>query len=1058
MSLTDPSPDKPPTDGSVSPLSSCSGSIDATSGDTTEPRSKVNVPYKPDRILPAVPRPVWRHREEAGDRHYEPHPNYELYPRRSDDNNRYVDPISLEPSFPLDPCTNDPQELSRDVVLSGMQDFRRLSLLEWKNVVPSFFTTSPPTTGVFGAHQENMKAIPSLPSSGPFAIYIVWDLWNDHLTLIPHHRKLVASNRQDLFMVTLTSHSKDLLNPGPVQMKNYLKGDAICVRTLNRRRYAWDHDFLVSTDEILNPESHKFWAVGEFYLIQRKLKENCLVTSVGREGFIADGFNTLCDAPDDFSDLPGQVYHAKIFVPYLQPESFLPGTDEKEQKIQISETKHYCPGYHVYPSIVALSGIGAELEQELQYAKNPFQLMDRVPPRIFFTSGHFGLSGKLAMENSDKDLGFYPTKITNVTKKRGAKVVEFTLKNGYGAPRDSQWVKLTKFLMNFKGTVFEMEVESCTNKNNKLYLTGRSVSKNRKDLDVIKEIRGKIVVIYQEIQNNLHHLKNFPTLEEFEEFQWDTNFGKCLKALLGGERILGASRNLDSKVSESPLRKMLTDEQGEYADAMTHGDLPGGAVDSCFRGGKTFAVAVTANLLAMESRIKSADDHLIHLACSNTNIAVKALTETHLTLPYPARAVRLINFNRFRQADKNNHTPIDYPLLWPNVLRRHVMAMDAKVYSEEEEDEYDIDDVTQSAFHYLKKKDLKRGDFKSSTFLDRLEQKGEPQMSRLDTFVAIYKPQIIFATHSAVTASLHTGKFEKFKAKIATIQFDEAHRLPMFSLISLGLRIPDACFGFIGDSRSLPAFSEPLLPSDLWNYTIRKVLEDSWKKLPSFKFTKCFDTQMDLVKNCNDHFYGNTLCSMGRVDLKGLRDFVGNIFPIQILNNPELLEREQHSGNSLYCSQEAHLAVQLVKKIQKQFPQLEIGILTFYRAQCSQVSRIHGIENVFIGTVDCSQDYNFDVTIILTTRPDSFHESKFLEDPKRLNVAFSRAKDACFVIVNEEAARSSEIWKGILEGVPKEARRDARTFIGIGEGGEEEEDDGVRQRKRRYTGPRPEFR
>ena len=46
------------------------------------------------------------HTIQFPDRHYEPHPNYELYPRRSDDNNRYVDPISWEPSFPLDPCTN----------------------------------------------------------------------------------------------------------------------------------------------------------------------------------------------------------------------------------------------------------------------------------------------------------------------------------------------------------------------------------------------------------------------------------------------------------------------------------------------------------------------------------------------------------------------------------------------------------------------------------------------------------------------------------------------------------------------------------------------------------------------------------------------------------------------------------------------------------------------------------------------------------------------------------------------------------------------------------------
>lgn len=977
--------------------------------------------------------------------------------------------------------------------------------MEWKNIIANYF---PP---LIGTHHDNLKTIPSLIINAPFAIYIVWDIREDRLTLIPHNRELTSEGRPDLFMVTLTSNSRDILNPGPPHVKNYLKGDAICVTTLKRRWDAQDQDFLESYEEILNPDSHKFWLVDDFYLIKRKIIENCLVTNINREKSnfwrhmcIADGFNTLCKAPEGFfpeqdKKMPEKIFYGKIFIPYLQPESFLTGTSREEKNLHIfNKTKSYCPGYHVYPSIMKLSEIGAELQQKLQYAVSPFHYMpqgDSKIPSILFTSEHFGLSGKLAMENSDRDLGFYPTRVSRVGPKRGSQVVKFTLK---GSASESRWVELTKFLMNFKGAVFEMEVESSKkSKDNRLHVTARSVSKNPKVKDEILKTLGKTVVIYQEIQNNLHHMRNFPKLEEFEAIQWDSNFGKCLKALLGGEKRIQEYTNDSGAHQELQLREMLTDEQKAYADAMTHGKSPGLAVDSCFRGGKTFAIVVTANLLAIGYQTPptgydiskfSSYDHKkpteilseqlrnlqIHLALSNTNIAVTTLAFAHLRLPDRARAVRLITQSGYQKADVKTHTDIDYPSLYPKILKDHVMSVDAKVYEEEKSDNgcnYQIeqDEVTVSAFHHIKKA-LKRQDFKSQIFQKHFErlQSEKPTLKLFDTFIAIYKPQIIFATHSAITEALCNKTLENIKTHITTIQFDEAHRLPFFSLMSLGLQIPNARYSFIGDSRSLPSFSEPALPPALWHYSIRNVHEDAMRKFPSFKFTKCFDTHPTLVENCNQHFYSNKICSMrvpddGRL-CDSLRNFVGNDFPIQILDFSELNDNKpentyKQSGNSLYSNQEAHLAVALVKKIQKQFPGTSIGILTFYKAQCGLVSRIPGIRDVFIGTIDCSQDHNFDITVILTTRMTSFNDSKFLEDPKRLSVAFSRAKEACFVIVDKGQARRSDTWRTMLNWFPEEeAFRDAITFIGSSGDKEEEEQKGVVSRKRQYPGPRPVFR
>lgn len=76
-----------------------------------------------------------------------------------------------------------------------------------------------------------------------------------------------------------------------------------------------------------------------------------------------------------------------------------------------------------------------------------------------------------------------------------------------------------------------------------------------------------------------------------------------------------------------------------------------------------------------------------------------------------------------------------------------------------------------------------------------------------------------------------------------------------------------------------------------------------------------------------------------------------------------------------------------------------------------------------VGTVDAFQGSESDVVIISTVRSNHYHELGFLHDPRRLNVAITRAKSALVVVGNSNTLKASHHWAAFL------ASLDERGFL-----------------------------
>lgn len=86
-----------------------------------------------------------------------------------------------------------------------------------------------------------------------------------------------------------------------------------------------------------------------------------------------------------------------------------------------------------------------------------------------------------------------------------------------------------------------------------------------------------------------------------------------------------------------------------------------------------------------------------------------------------------------------------------------------------------------------------------------------------------------------------------------------------------------------------------------------------------------------------------------------------------------------------------------------------------------QVDKIRGelsgrnIRNVRVGTVDSFQGQEKDIVIISGTRSNDVEDVGFLRDPRRLNVALTRAKRGLIIVGDQKTLRNSRHWAALLD-------------------------------------------
>uniref|UniRef100_A0A8R1E6X6 DNA2/NAM7 helicase-like C-terminal domain-containing protein n=1 Tax=Caenorhabditis japonica TaxID=281687 RepID=A0A8R1E6X6_CAEJA len=86
-----------------------------------------------------------------------------------------------------------------------------------------------------------------------------------------------------------------------------------------------------------------------------------------------------------------------------------------------------------------------------------------------------------------------------------------------------------------------------------------------------------------------------------------------------------------------------------------------------------------------------------------------------------------------------------------------------------------------------------------------------------------------------------------------------------------------------------------------------------------------------------------------------------------------------------------------------------IALLCYYRSQAGLLSSLLDTDPFIATTIDGAQGQEFDVVIVLTTPTRSFRNSSLFEADHRLNVASSRTRHLCLLMVNRSAAWESRV-------------------------------------------------
>lgn len=142
--------------------------------------------------------------------------------------------------------------------------------------------------------------------------------------------------------------------------------------------------------------------------------------------------------------------------------------------------------------------------------------------------------------------------------------------------------------------------------------------------------------------------------------------------------------------------------------------------------------------------------------------------------------------------------------------------------------------------------------------------------------------------------------------------------------------------------------------------------------------------------------------------------------PISFIN---VLGTEQMEHQSHYNAEEVTAVLPIVNQLLKNgvTNARKIAIITFYRKQveklCDAVQQLHPqwSELMKISTVDSFQGSEQDVVIVSCVRANASGFVGFLQDMRRVNVAFTRAKFSLIIIGNSETLKKDQKFALLLE-------------------------------------------
>ncbi|KAG9001262.1 hypothetical protein FRB93_012189 [Tulasnella sp. JGI-2019a] len=212
--------------------------------------------------------------------------------------------------------------------------------------------------------------------------------------------------------------------------------------------------------------------------------------------------------------------------------------------------------------------------------------------------------------------------------------------------------------------------------------------------------------------------------------------------------------------------------------------------------------------------------------------------------------------------------------------------------------------------------------------------------------------------------------------------------------------------------------------------------ENIWRGRTFTKLVKNFRSHGDILGFPNDQFYENEL------EVCGGPEVIDRFLSSAVLPNPGLMfpvvfhgvagtdDREPNSP-SYFNIAEIDVVTKYVERLLADsgtpITPSEIGVIAPYRAQSSKIRtrfKALGHLNLKVGSVEEYQGQERDVIILTTVRTDHEleavdlrHNLGFMVDPRRLNVAITRAKGLLIIVGDPHILGRNPLWKQLLNYV-----------------------------------------
>ena len=228
----------------------------------------------------------------------------------------------------------------------------------------------------------------------------------------------------------------------------------------------------------------------------------------------------------------------------------------------------------------------------------------------------------------------------------------------------------------------------------------------------------------------------------------------------------------------------------------------------------------------------------------------------------------------------------------------------------------------------------------------------------------------------------------------------------------------------IGDPKQLPPVTAAMQsgeePSDVNNYPHNDFTRTMFDRLVQMGSSSSslriqYRCHPHIAEICSHLFYDGSL--KHGVDELSRLPLLPRLSTITALNN---VGEDTRNGESSINKSECKLicrVLMMLKRSMSGSPSRTIGVICMYRAQAYEINQAMANmcdvrqSNIVISTVDAFQGSEMDIIIICTTRNTA---SEFISNPKRVNVAISRAKYHLILVGNIRVLRENSLWSKVF--------------------------------------------